>query len=98
MQPASACGFQKLIRQALAWLFAARSSPAQRGRRREPAKALPVGEADIHAADAAIAEEDYATLLAEREACHAVAASTGLDDEFTLKAWAAHRCAGCTSL
>ena len=28
----------------------------------------PTGEADIHAADAATAEADYATLLAEREA------------------------------
>ena len=47
----------------------------------------PAGEADIHAADAATAEADYATLLAEREACRGVAARASLDDEFTIKEW-----------
>ena len=47
----------------------------------------PAGETDIHAADAATAETDYATLLAEREACRTVAVRASLDDEFTIKEW-----------
>jgi hypothetical protein len=47
----------------------------------------PAGEADIHAADAATAEADYAALLAERKACRAVAARASLDDELTIKEW-----------
>lgn len=47
----------------------------------------PAGEADIHSAEAATAEADYATLLAEREACRAVAARVSLDDELTIRAW-----------
>ena len=47
----------------------------------------PAGEADFHAAEAASAEADYATLLAEREACRALAAHASLDDVFTVEAW-----------
>jgi hypothetical protein len=47
----------------------------------------PAGEADIHAADAATAESDYAALLDEREACRAVAARASLDDKFTIQEW-----------
>jgi hypothetical protein len=47
----------------------------------------PVGEADIHGAEASGAAAAYATLLAERQACRAVAARAGLDDEFTVAAW-----------
>ena len=45
------------------------------------------GEADITAADAATAEADYAILLAEREACRAVAARASLDRKFTIVEW-----------
>jgi hypothetical protein len=47
----------------------------------------PAGEADFRAAEAAGAETDYATLLAEIEVCRAVAARASLDDEFTVEAW-----------
>jgi hypothetical protein len=47
----------------------------------------PAGEADFHAAAAAGAEADYATLLAEMEVCRAAAARVSLDDEFTTKSW-----------
>ncbi|MGH3391797.1 MAG: DinB family protein [Actinomadura sp.] len=51
----------------------------------------PAGEADIHAAKAAGAEADYATLLSEWEACRAVAARASLDDEFTMESWGPRR-------
>jgi hypothetical protein len=47
----------------------------------------PAGEAYIHGAEAAGAEADYATLLAEMQVCRAVAARTSLDDEFAMEAW-----------
>jgi hypothetical protein len=47
----------------------------------------PAGEADFHAADAACADADYATLLAEQDACRALAAHTSLDDVFTIETW-----------
>ncbi len=47
----------------------------------------PAGEADFHGAEAADAEADYATLLAEMKACRTVAARASLDDEFTMESW-----------
>ncbi|WP_242545462.1 hypothetical protein [Amycolatopsis sp. MtRt-6] len=47
------------------------------------ARLYPAGEAGFHAAEAVSAEVDYATLLAEREACRAVVAHASLDDVFT---------------
>jgi hypothetical protein len=47
----------------------------------------PAGEADFHGAEATGAQDDYATLLAEREAGRAAAARASLDHEFTVEAW-----------
>jgi Protein of unknown function (DUF664) len=46
----------------------------------------PAGGGDFDGATAG-AEADYATLLAERQACREAAARASLDDEFTVRAW-----------
>jgi uncharacterized damage-inducible protein DinB len=74
--PPSALSLLGLIRHAAK---AERLWFRQRAGREDLPRLYPAGEADIHAAEAATAEADYATLLAEREEC--------LDDEFTIKEW-----------
>jgi uncharacterized protein DUF664 len=50
-------------------------------------RSYPACEADLHAAEAVGAEADYATLLAEMEACRTAAARASLGDEFTMESW-----------
>jgi uncharacterized damage-inducible protein DinB len=47
----------------------------------------PPGGADFDAADPSGAESDYATLLAEMQACRTATASIDLDEEFVMEAW-----------
>jgi uncharacterized protein DUF664 len=71
--PSSALSLPGLIRHAAK---AERLWFRQRAGGEDLPRRYPPGEADIHAADAATAEADYAALLAERAACRAVARST----------------------